>query len=295
MRRIHIALILVASALIFSSCEDVIKVNVKQKEVKFVVDAFVNNLPSHQVITLKKSIDYFADPHSQPPITGAEVALIDTSTLKIFNFRDSGEGRYVFIPDPVSGDTFTVGKNYLLAIRYQNDTFISFSRMNPTSKIDSLREVYEPGNSPGIKKGLYFELMANDLKGLNNVYWIKTFRNDSFKNKIDEMNLAYDQAQSANTNGDGGLFIWPLRYGQLNDFQRPWKSGEKIRVEIHSLTLETYYYLQLIVQENQNGGLFATPPSTIPTNIINANPSKKSALAGFFCMSAVSAIQKTVP
>lgn len=295
MKRFNIGLVIILSGLLFASCEDVIKVNVKQKEVKFVVDAFVNNLPTHQVIKLNRSIDYFADPKSQPAITGAEVILVDTTNFKVFNFADSGQGRYVFVPNASTGDTFTVGRNYLLAIRYQNDTFISFSRLNPTSKIDSLKEVYETGNSAGFKPGLYFEMMAKDLVGLNNVYWIKTFRNDSFRNSINEINLAYDQAQSANTNGDGGLFIWPLRYGQINDFQRPWKSGEKIRVEIHSLTLETYYYMQLIVQENQNGGLFATPPSAIPTNIVNANPSKKSPLAGFFCMSAVSVAEKIVP
>lgn len=281
-------------ALFFTSCEDVINVKVKQKEVKIVVDAFVNNMASNQVIKINRSIDYFADPNSQPAVTGAEVILVDTSSFKIFNFADSGNGRYVFIPNKTTGDTFTVGRNYLMAIRYQNDTFVSFSRMNPTAKIDSLKPIQENGSSLG-QKGLYYEVIANDLVGLNNVYWIKSYRNDTFRGNINDLNIAYDQAQSANSNGDGGLFIWPIRYGQINNFNRPWLKGEKLTVEIHSLTLETYYYMQLIVQENQNGGLFATPPSAIPTNIVNANPNKKSALAGFFCMSAVSRIEQIVP
>jgi hypothetical protein len=101
------------------------------------------------------------------------------------------------------------------------------------------------------------------------------------------MNLAFDMAGSPNSQ-DGGLFIWPIRYGALNDFRSPYSVGDKVRVEIHSITPETYYWLQLIRNENQNGGLFATPPSSIGTNIFNFNPSKRTNVAGFFCMSAVS-------
>lgn len=273
-----------------TQCEDVVNVKVDAGPPKLVVDAFVNNLPETQRIRLTLSIPYFNKPGSEPPVSGATVAIIDTSDLlnpRIFLFADSGNGNYIWKPNPSAGDTFVVGRNYALVVIEGGDTLVSLSRMNPTAVIDSLFVVNETGDNPGITKGKYVELAARDLQGRGNTYWIKTWYNDTFRNAIFDMNLAYDMANSPNGQ-DGGLFIWPIRYGALNDFQKPYRVGDKVRVEIHSLTPEAFYWLQLIRNENQNGGLFATPPSNIGTNIFNFNPAKKRLTAGIFCMSAVS-------
>lgn len=273
-----------------TQCEDVVDVKVDAGPPKLVVDAFVNNLPEAQRIRLTLSIPYFSKPGSEPPVSGATVAIIDTSDLlnpRIFLFADSGNGNYIWKPNPSAGDTFVAGRNYALVIIEGGDTLVSLSRMNPTAGIDSLFVVNETGDNPGITKGKYVELAARDLQGRGNTYWIKTWYNDTFRNGIFDMNLAYDMANSPNGQ-DGGLFIWPIRYGALNDFQKPYRVGDKVRVEIHSMTPEAFYWLQLIRNENQNGGLFATPPSNIGTNVFNFNPAKKRLTAGFFCMCAVS-------
>lgn len=287
--------IFIFSLLLFCACEDVIKVESNQREVKLVVDAFVNDLDKNQYVILKRSINYFDIPGTEPGVEGAQVLIVDTSTLRLYTFSDSGKGRYVFIPNKISGDTFIPGRNYLLLIASGNDTFVSGSFMHPTAKVDSLRIVEEDGKNIGIKKGRYMELAASDLAGLGNTYWIKAYRNDSFRNHIFDMTLAYDQSFSPNSNQDGGEFIWPIRYGSINDFQRPLLSGESVRVEVHSITLETFFFMQLIQNESFNGGLFATPPSAIPTNIFNLNPKKKTPLAGFFCMSSARTARRTMP
>ena len=293
-------LIYLLGAILFSamqSCEDVIDVKVEPGPPKLVVDAFVNNLPEAQTIRLTRSIPYFNKPGTEAPVEGATVLMIDTAfsgAPKLFLFSDSGNGRYVWKPDAIVGDTFTVGKNYALVIIEGGDTMVSFSQLNPTAKIDSLHIITETGDNPGIAAGKYVELAANDLPGQGNVYWIKTWYNDTFRNGIFDMNLAYDM--TGNPNGqDGGLFIWPIRYGAINDLQKPYNKGDKVQVEIHSLTQEAFYWLTLIRNENQNGGLFATPPSNIGTNIFNLNPAKKRGLAGFFCVSAVSRAVIEIP
>ena len=295
MMRKKFAWLFILSPLLFCACEDVIKVESKQREVKLVVDAFVNDLYRNQYVILKRSINYFDMPGTEPGVEGAQVLIVDTSTLKLYTFADSGKGKYVFIPNKSSGDTFIPGRNYLLLIASGNDTFISSSTMHPTAKVDSLRIIEEDGKNPGIKKGRYVELVAQDRLGLGNTYWIKSFRNDSFRNKIFDMILAYDQSFSPNSQQDGGEFIWPIRYGALNDFQRPLEPGDSMRVEVHSITLETYFFMQLIQNESFNGGLFATPPSAIPTNIFNLNQKKKTPLAGFFCMSSVRYARRVIP
>lgn len=283
--------IMLFSVWMFAGCEDPIMVDVQAGEPKLVIDAFVNNLNEAQRIRLTQSNPYFSKPGTEPPVQGATVLLIDTTDAinpRLFLFADSGNGNYIWKPNPLNGDTFTVGRTYALVVIEGGDTLVGFSKMNPTANIDSLFLVTETGDNPGFQPGKYVELAANDLPGTGNVYWIKTWYNDTFRNGIFDMNLAYDQAGSPNSSQDGGLFIWPIRYGAINDFSKPYRMGDKVRVEIHSLTPETFYWLNLIRNENQNGGLFATPPSNIGTNMFSFNPAKKRGLAGFFCMSAVS-------
>ncbi|MEY4193612.1 MAG: hypothetical protein RJA00_1843 [Bacteroidota bacterium] len=290
-------LVALSIGLLSTGCEDVIQVDVIQKSPKIVVDAFVNNQLDTQTIKLTRSIGYFDSSGSEPAITNAQVAIIDQSSAlpKLFVFQHSSQGKYQFVPNATSGDTFTVGHDYALLVVVDNDTLVSFSPLNPTTTIDSIRLVDVEGNGPPINTtGKYVELMANDRKGPGDFYWIKTFRNDSFLNSISQLNISADMGNTSRGQ-DGELFIYPVRYNGVNDFLRSFKTGENVRIEIHSINGLAFAWFNLVVSENQNGGLFATPPANIFTNITSFNPKKKIALGGFFCMSAVASASVTIP
>jgi hypothetical protein len=277
----------------FTSCEDVIEVNVEQKQVKLVVDAFVNNMDTVQTIRLTQSIPYFAVPGTEPAVTDATVLIADTSNFKIYPFIHTQDGIYQWKPNKSTGDTFVVGRNYALLIIQGADTFVSVSRLNPTvSKFDSLRTVPQEGNGPPFAgPGKYLEMFADDLPGFGNYYWIKTFRNDTFLGETSELNISQDVGNNGGPM-EGGLFIYPIRFAGINQFIRPYKDGETVRIEIHSISMETYFWFQLLLNESNNGGLFSTPPVNIRSNIVALNRNSKRGLAGFFCMSDV--IQKSI-
>lgn len=282
---------------IFSGCEDVIKVDVVNKSPKIVVDAFVNNQMDTQTIRLTRSIGYFDSTGKEPAITNAQVAVVDqtASFPKLFVFKYVNEGKYQFVPNPLTGDTFSVGHDYALLVVVGNDTLVSFSRLNPTTVIDSLHLVDVVGNGPPINTtGKYVELYANDRVGQGDFYWIKTFRNDSFSNSINQLNVSADMGNTSNGQ-DGKLFIYPVRYNQVNDFFRSYKTGETVRLEIHSINAVVFAWFNLVVNENRNGGLFATPPANIFSNVFSFNPNKKVAVGGCFCMSAVCSASVTIP
>ncbi len=272
----------------FTSCEDVIEVNVEQKQVKLVVDAFVNTMDTVQSIRLTQSIPYFATPGTEPAVKDATVLIADTSNFKVFPFVHTQDGIYQWKPNKNTGDTFVVGRNYALLIIQGGDTFVSVSRLNPTvSKFDSLRTVPQEGNGPPFAgPGRYLEMFADDLPGYGNYYWIKTFRNDTFLNKTTELTISQDVGNNGGP-AEGGLFIYPIRFQGVNQFTRPYRDGEKVRVEIHSISMETYYWFQLLLNESNNGGLFSTPPVNIRSNIVSLNRNSQRGLAGFFCMSDV--------
>lgn len=287
-----IALILVS--LTQTACEDVISVKVDNKDPKLVVDAFINNLPQTQTITLTRSTNYF-DTNQAPTVNNATVLVVDTTTLKPFFFLPKGEGKYQFTPNPSSGDTFAINHAYALLILVDGDTLTSFCKLNRTATIDSIRLVDVEGNGPPFNTtGYYVELMAKDALGKGDFYWIKTYRNDTFLNKISQLNISADMGNTS-TDVDGELFIYPIRYSGVNDFFRSYKKDEVVRIEIHSIDAITYAWFNLVRNENQNGGLFATPPSNIFSNIIALNKNPKYKMGGIFCMSAVVAQSIKIP
>ncbi len=277
---------LVVLTLFQTGCEDEIKVSVDYNQPKLVVDAFINNLPQTQTITLSKAVNYF-DTNTAPAITNAQVLLFDTTAGKPFFFQHTEKGKYQFTPNANSGDTFTIGHDYALFILVDGDTLASFCKLSRTATFDSIRLVDVEGNGPPFNTtGYYVELMAKDAFGKGDFYWIKTFRNDTFLNNIDQLNISADMGNTS-TDVDGELFIYPIRYSGVNDFSRSFKKDENIRLEIHSISPIAYGWFNLVRNENQNGGLFATPPANIFSNIIAINKNPKNTLGGLFCMSAV--------
>ena len=290
-------LIAVLAVTLFSGCEDVIKVDEINNSPKIVVDAFVNNQLDTQTIRLTRSIGYFDSTGKEPAIANAQVAVVDQTTAipKLFVFKYANDGKYQFLPNPVTGDTFSVGHDYALLVVVDKDTLVSFSRLNPTTVIDSLHLVDVEGNGPPINTtGKYVELYANDRVGQGDFYWIKTFRNDSFSNSINQLNISADMGNTSNGQ-DGKLFIYPVRYNQVNDFSRSYKTGETVRLEIHSINALVFGWFNLVINENRNGGLFATPPANIFSNVFSFNPKKKVPVGGCFCMSAVCSASVTIP
>ncbi len=51
---------------------------------------------------------------------------------------------------------------------------------------------------------------------------------------------------------------------------------------------ETYFFIQEMQVQMVNGGLFATPPSNVKTNIRNTNPNATTKAVGWFNIGAVS-------
>lgn len=283
----------------FSACEDIIQVNVEQKQKKIVVDAFIDNRHQTQTIRLIESIPFFNIPGTEPPLTTANVVLVDTTGGGISGapiiFKHDSMGYYRWTPNPITGDTLKIGHSYALIIVEGTDTLIGGATLNPTvSRIDSLRTVPVEGNGPPfIDTGRYCEIFAYDLPGSDNYYWLKTFRNDTFFSTINKLNISQDMGNNSNGQ-DSGLFIYPIRFSNLNEFLRPYRDGEKVRVEIHSISRFAYFWFQLVINQSNNGGLFATPPVNIQSNLFMLNKSSKRGVAGFFNIAAVSGIEMIV-
>lgn len=297
--------------LLLTSCEDIIDLELEQNEPQLVVDAWLDDQPGPQVIKLRRTIGYL-DNSFTPEVTGAtitvaDVNVIDSTINQIYVFEDDdNDGNYVWTPSTPDERLVQEGKDYGLLIDLDGDQYISLSKANRSIPIDSIGYEFRE-DEVGQPDGIYAQIFAKDAVGEGDVYWIKTFKNGSFLNKAQEMNLAYDGAFGPGSNSDGILFIPPIRFGinrvpdsgdgAIDDFDiPPYAVGDSIRVEIHSLTQEAFWHLFQAREQMTQGdnGLFATPINNVPSNIFPQNEDAKENPVGFFCVSKVSAAERKV-
>lgn len=288
------------------SCTDVIDVELEPGDNQLVVDAWINNKSETQIIKLRRTSPYF-DSSPSPAELGATVTIQEEDGPD-YNFEDlDNSGNYSWAPTPGQGFG-GVGNIYTLNIELSNGkNYQATSVMNRVPAVDSIAaELRE--ESLGQPAGYYCEFFGIDPPGAGDAYWIKTYKNGQFLNKPGEINLAFDAGFTAGAMLDGITFITPIR-SFVNrvpdsgdnaidtDSFPPYVEGDSITVQINSLTFEAFDFLSQARTQLTLGdaGLFAEPPSNVPTNIIPLNPTDpEDEPVGFFNVSAVSSLGRRI-
>jgi hypothetical protein len=284
--------VLIIATLLLTSCEDVVQIDLNKTTPRINIDAWLTNKTGEQVIKITQTVAY-SDTTPAPGIAGAIITVTDNEG-KVYAFTDNGNGKYIW--KPAGNEVFgKIGNTYTLDVKLNGLAYQSVSKMNPVPAIDSISTEFRK-EQLGSDDGYWAVLNANDLPGIGNCYWIKTYKNGKYLSKPGEINIAYDAAFK-NSKVDNQPFIVPIAEGinpSTTDRKPPYALNDKIHVEVWSITEEAYDYISQAQTEMTNGGLFATIPSNVTSNIkvINDNGAKKP--VGFFCVGAVSAADKTV-
>ncbi len=291
----NIVFILLILMMCFTACEDVVDINLEEGPVEVVVDAWINTDTVPQVIKLRTTAPYFSN-EFVPVVNGAQITVTDEDG-RSFEFIESGEsGDYIWTPEP--GERFgEIDKNYALSIALDGKTYTATSTLNPTVPVDSITYEFQE-ESLGEPEGYYAQFFGRDQPGLGDAYWIKAYKNGIYLNKPQEINIAFDGGPSAGSEVDGLIFITPIREAINPDVDDddapPYNLGDRIRVEIYSLTTEAFTYLERarIQLTLGDAALFAEPPANVPTNIFSSEPTENP--QGFFVVSEVSSLEVVV-
>ena len=282
---IRYTFILAIAATLFS-CEDVVQIDVTPGPTQLVVDGWLTNEPGPQRIKLTNSAAYF-DNSPAKPVLGATVTVGDEKG-RIFSFKDlKNDGVYVWTPASARDTLARLGVRYGLQIKTGSEEYVAQTQFNRVPKIDSI--TYFPEKPPvaptkGPREGFRAEFWSRDPTGAGDCYWIKTYKNNKYFGRTENISVAYDGAFSQGAASDGLIFILPIRRSINPEL---WAEKDTIRVELHAVPLEAYYFLQQVQQEGGNQGLFATPPANILTNIANRDAKGRKPL-GFFGAASVS-------
>lgn len=290
MKRFSILFSIVLS-IVFTSCEDVIQVELDKGEDLVVIDAFINGNKTNQKVRLTYTDDYFSS-KNPPAIIGATVKLTDLSNGKIYNFTDINNGDYIYTP--TASDTIVHWfHNYKLDVTYNGKTYSSVTESNRTAKLDSISAKYEDGSSIfASEPGYYCVLWARDLPGpKSDYYWVKTSKNGIPFNKSNQINIAIDGTNGSVPSGDTLLFTPPI-ITNVTPFGEVYELGDSCSVEIHAITKETYFFLLQVINQTNNSGLFATTPENVKTNIITPDGATKA--IGWFSVANTSVAWKKI-
>jgi hypothetical protein len=318
----YLPILLFILSIAFYSCEKVIDVELEEGESQLVVDAFITfyydsvalkSGVENQVIKLRKTTAYFNNAPA-PPALGASVNLTVTDYLlgpprtRTFVFNDdNNDGDYTYtgpfllsFTNPPMG---LPGNVYQLDIKYNGEEFTSQAYMDNVPRIDSLKFLFQEQAIQGpdtLKAGYTIDQMltrgsdglltpTKDIPGEGTCYWFKSFKNDTLYNKPSQINLAYDAAFGPGS--DSVAFIPPIVF---NLTPRRLNLNDRVRIECWSIGLPAYYFLTLAQIQMTNEGLFATPPTNVPTNITNKNKDSKVKAVGWFGAASVSRITQVV-
>lgn len=275
---------------LLAGCEEKIDIKLDSGTSQLTVDAWITDRPESQVIVLTKTADYFVNGTS-PAANGATVKIFDDLGNEFLFTEDASTGNYIWTP--AVGDTLArVGHNYSLDILYEGEHYVSETTMQPSVVMDSLTQFKEI-NGFGTDSVIRAEFWARDNFGRQDFYWIRTYRNGTFNNKPSAILTAQEAAFG---NGDGFIFIVPYRQG-INDFDKPFEQGELVKVELYGINENSYNFLNQAQSQMINGGLFATPPYNIITNIRNINPNTTKTEhkpVGWFEVCGTAFIQKVI-
>lgn len=277
---------------LFVSCEDEVSIETDALQEQLVVDAWLTNQSESQVINLSRSQPYFENT-LQTGVTGANVVVTSSEGI-IYEFLEEASGNYVWTPS--TGESIgTIGTQYTLQITLDEAIYEATSFLNRVPPVDSITYEFRD-DEPFGPDGIYTEFFARDPIGGGDTYWIKTFKNGAFLNKPEEINIAFDAGFSEGGALDGLIFIPPIREATNrvpdpdteddNDVS-PWAVDDEIRVEIHSLNIDAFYFLSSAQGQitNGNNGIFAEPVINTTGNIIGPNSEE---VLGMFNVAAVS-------
>jgi len=118
-------------AVLFVSCEEYYKPEMKKVQALMVVESLVTNDPKQNYVKLTKSLDFYSTDQAEE-IEGAKVELIESEGSSLTGI-ESSTGNFTFSNTPIPG------KTYYLRIIWGNDTYESEKVvMPPLPTIDTL-------------------------------------------------------------------------------------------------------------------------------------------------------------
>lgn len=242
-------LYLAITIILFSSCEDVIDLPLEEGPKLLVIDANIN--------WEKEGIDNATQKIRLTETAGFYDVTIPVATGAIVNITNENGDVITFTEDGNSGIYITTGfiepnpeEVFTLNIDYQGETFTAKEKYKTVADIDSIAQTVQPLFGTDLIK---IEFFYEDPEDEEN-YYINQFNYPDFL--IDSYGTRSDEFSN----------------GQLNSIftqSEEYEAGKPLKFYFYGSSKTFFNYFNLLLDQIQSGGPFATPPAEVIGNCIN--------------------------
>ena len=242
---IRLTLIILTAVTLFTiSCTKVIEIDLNKSNPQYMIEGEVTNAESIQTVRITRSVN-FSDDNQFPAVTNATVVLSDdagnTDTLK-----QEEPGYYK--TDKIKG---IPGRTYNLTVYVDGKIYNSSSKMPQAVVMDTMGISEQSSFGKQIKAPI---VTFHEPQGAGHYYYFMVYRNH---HRVKTIYIDTDQAN------DGSIVE---RF--LQDIDSSYNSGDKVCVDLQSISKEVYdYYFSL----QQTIGQSSATPANPVTNISGDN------------------------
>lgn len=277
--KFNIIYTLAAIAILATSCQDVIELDIPEDEKRVIINGRVtDSLPVY--VEVFATVNYLSS-NPNPGMSDCAVILYeDDVAVATLDENDTIAGRY---ESPFTG---TEGKKYHVEVSFpEGHPYFSNSiwrtsqeLLSRVPKVDSTYSKFEP-DQPFIEEGYYAYVMFTEPAGLGDCYRVRVWKNDSLFNTQFDLTFFDDEFI------DGRAFNDDLASGNLpaalvGDVS---DTGDVIVAELSSISRQGYEFLEILQQQTvQVGSTFDPPPAPVYGNVFNKSNPNQLGLGYFF-------------
>lgn len=246
MKFYHLILVLLV-ATFFSSCTEVISVDLPQKSGQLVIEGYISTEPNMSYVSLSKTTSYFSN-STPPPVVNAFV-MVNSDT-----FFMSGAGHYM----PHNNYKGVLNTTYKLTVISEGNTYTASSTLNPLIVTDTAFTFIHHDAELIAKEG--YSISFNFI--FKDAYQYTYFR-DGFKNSLTNgKDSMYDQIVTFDSKNS--------HYGVWQPFDIPLlrlQPGDTALLYFNSCDENLFNVYNQINNNSRSGSPFSNPPSNLPNNI----------------------------
>lgn len=264
--------ILMTGLIALFSCEETIKLDLKQSDPKIVIEGLVTDRSNDHFVKISRSRGFYESGPAQM-VSNAMVTVRDDAG-NVYPFNESQDGYYV----PTNLFTGVIGRTYTLSVTVNGQLYESQETLLRVAAVDSVKAALaDDPDEARIDKGQVYDLLLyfKEPKDARDYYLFKFYRNDSLiHTHQNDVYVISDEILGEHIQG----FPSPVYYAE----------NDKALMEMFSLSRNAYlYYSDLSNLLLSDGGLFGPVPANPRTNISNG-------ALGMFQASAVMEAQLVV-
>jgi hypothetical protein len=270
--KINLIIVILTAVLVYS-CEEVVDIALNTENPRLVIDASIiwtkGTTGNNQVIKLSTTTDFYTN--VIPAVSGATVFMKNSSNT-VFNFIETpNTGSYVcanFVP--------VIDQTYTLTVIVNGQTYTATETLKAVAPITSVTQEKQTGLGTDFLK---LKTFFNDPANVDNYYLYRY----KFSNKA-----------KPTYSIDDDLFFQGNTFFSLL-LEEDTNPGDQVEITHYGISQTYYNYMSILlsVAGSSGGGPFQTPPATVKGNIKNETNFENYPL-GYFRVSEADVTNYTI-